>query len=71
MSILTGIGAAAAWLFKWLPSKGESLRNEKRRLEKEFAELIKLPTSKKRTNRIVAIANRLREIYEQGISRAT
>ena len=63
-TFLNGLGSMFSWIFKRLPSKPESLRLEKDRLEREWDDIIKDRPSAKNSARIQYIAKRLREIYE-------
>jgi cell division protein FtsL len=64
-----GIGSMFSWIFKRLPSKPESARLERARLQREWDELIKKEASSKNINRLDAISKRLRELYEQALAR--
>ena len=66
---LSGIGSLFSWLFKRLPSKPESSRLERQRLQREWDEIIKKEPSSKNLKRLDYISNRLCELYEQAIAR--
>ena len=63
-TFLNGLGSMFSWIFKRLPSKPESLRLEKDRLEREWNEIVKARPSAKNATRLQYISKRLREIYE-------
>ena len=66
---LSGIGSLFSWLFKRLPSKPESARIERARLQREWDEIISKEATPKNVKRLVAISDRLCQLYEQAIAR--
>ena len=64
-AFLEGIGKALSWIFGRLPTEGQSLRAEIDRLEREYDRVLQKKTSMANVNRLRAISNRLRVLYEK------
>jgi len=60
-----GIGSLFSWLFKRLPTEGQSIRAEIKKLEKEWDICVKKKTSLANVNRMRNISARLRVLYEK------
>jgi hypothetical protein len=67
--LLSGIGSALSWLFKRLPTEGQSLRAEIDRLEREWDVCIKKKTSMANVNRLRNISARLRVLYAKALNK--
>lgn len=66
---MAGWGDVFGKIFNWLPSKGESVRQQLDRFQKEYNELLQKKATPKNIDRIKYITKRMRDLEKQAINR--